>query len=52
MVSNGRWVRAELVDIRVTACSPAMLKHAIVRVRCTRDLMVVLFFKAEKERAE
>ena len=41
VVSNGRRLRAVLVDIRATACSPAMLKHAIVlRPRRTRDLMV------------
>ena len=30
VISTGRRVRAVLVCIRVTACSPAMLKHAIV----------------------
>jgi hypothetical protein len=41
VVSNGRRLRAVLVGIRTTACSPDMLKHAIVRVkRRTRDLIV------------
>ena len=38
--SNGRWLQAVIVCIRVTACSPAMLKHAIVlRQRRTRDVI-------------
>ena len=41
VVSNGRRLRAVLVGIRTTACSPDMLKYAIVRVkRRTRDLIV------------
>ena len=38
--SNGRRLQAVIVCIRVTACSPAMLKHAIVlRQRRTRDVI-------------
>jgi hypothetical protein len=33
VVSNGRRLRAVLAGIRATACSPTMLKHAIVRVK-------------------
>ena len=41
VVLNGRRLRVVHVGIRATACSPAMLKHAIVlRPRRTRDLMV------------
>jgi hypothetical protein len=40
VVSNGRRVQATREGTRATACIPAMLTHAIVRVRwCTRDLM-------------
>jgi hypothetical protein len=44
VVSNGRRVQAVRVDIRATACIPAMLKHAIVlRPRRTRDMMFFRF---------
>jgi len=53
VVSNGRRLRAVLVDIRATACRPATLKHAIVlRTMRTRGLIVVVndFFHVRKSK--
>jgi hypothetical protein len=36
--SNGRRLQAVLMGIRATACSPAMLKHAIVLRPCAREI--------------